>query len=179
MPDPCPVCRGEGRTTGTVEIEVRIPPGIRDGQVLRLAGQGNAGPRNSPPGDLLCLVRIEPHPLFQIRGDDLVLHLPILLSQAVMGDTVDVPTPRGRRKVRIPPGSRTGDVIRIAGEGLPAAGGAKGDLIVVLSVHTPRPDKKMKRLLEEFRELERKNPPREVRNFWRQVERYLHKRKGE
>ncbi|RKY15915.1 MAG: molecular chaperone DnaJ [Planctomycetota bacterium] len=176
--NPCPVCRGSGRRPGVTEIEITIPPGIRDGQVLRLSGQGNVGQQNAPPGDLLCVVRVEPHPLFQVRGDDIVLHLPISLSQAILGDVVEVPTPTSKAKIRIRPGSKTGDVVRVSGEGLPAPGGGRrGDLIVILSVHTPKPNKRMKKLLEEFRELERKNPPAEVEQFRKKVEHYLRKRK--
>ncbi|RKY17865.1 MAG: molecular chaperone DnaJ [Planctomycetota bacterium] len=175
--NPCPACRGSGRKPGITEIEITIPPGIRDGQVLHLSGQGDVGQQNAPPGDLLCVVRVEPHPLFQVRGDDIVLHLPISLSQAVLGDVIEVPTPTSKVKIRIPSGSKTGDVVRVSGEGLPVPGGGiRGDLIVVLSVHTPKPNKKMRKLLEEFRELEREKPPAEVRRFWKEVEHYLHRR---
>jgi len=89
-----------------------------------------------------------------------------------------VPTPTSEAKIRIPPGSKTGDVVRVPREGLPAPGGGRrGDLIVILSVHTPKPNRKMKKLLEEFRELEMRNPPAEVQRFRKEVEHYLRGRK--
>ena len=177
--DPCRKCAGSGLIRSRREIELKVPPGIRDGQTLRLAGEGDAGERNGPPGDLLCVVRVERHPLFDVRGDDVVLQVPVTVSQAVLGGELEVPTPTGVRRVRVRPGTRTGDVERIEGEGLPElGGGGRGDMLVVFSVELPSPDRRVRRLMEELSECEQERPPRVVARFWKEVERYLRNRDG-
>jgi len=117
------------------DIAVRIPPGLADGQVLRLAGQGGAGLNGGPPGDALVEIAVAPHPHFRREGDDIHLELPVTLKEAVLGAKIDVPTVGGRVSLAIPPGSDSGTRLRLRGRGVPAHGGRPaGDQYVTLKV---------------------------------------------
>ena len=130
----------------TRRLTVKIPAGVRDGQRIRLAGQGNPGSNGAPSGDLYLRVRVTPHPLYARDGDDLRMELPVALHEAMLGAEVTVPTPKGRVSLRIPPETQNGRTIRLAGQGMPrgggpwarsdAAGGA-GDLYVTVKVVLP------------------------------------------
>lgn len=117
-------------------MQVRIPPGVREGQLIRVAGKGEAGSRGAP-GDLYLRVRLARHPDFQVRGMDLVTELALAPWEAVLGATVSVPTLDGRVHVRVPAGSKNGQPLRVRGRGLPGADGARGDLYVNLRVDVP------------------------------------------
>ncbi len=135
------------------EIKVKIPPGIRDGNKLRLAGKGEPGPSGAPPGDLYLVVHIKPHPTFRREGDDLHIEKTIKLSEAILGTTIEVPTLLDKpRKVRVPPGTQPGAKIRLRGIGMPSrAAGSPGDLYVTVRVPIPRTlTKAQKRLVEEL-----------------------------
>jgi DnaJ-class molecular chaperone len=120
-------------------IDVDIPPGARDGQVLRLRGKGMA--RVGGPGDALVEIRVRPHPHFTRRGDDIHLEIPISLSEAVLGAKVDVPTPTGPVTMTVPKGVSSGRVLRLKGKGVPRANGTRGDEYVTLKVALPdKPD---------------------------------------
>jgi DnaJ-class molecular chaperone len=120
-------------------IDVDIPPGARDGQVLRLRGKGMAGVGG--PGDALVEIRVRPHPHFTRRGDDIHLEIPISLSEAVLGAKVDVPTPTGPVTMTVPKGVSSGRVLRLKGKGVPRANGTRGDEYVTLKVALPdKPD---------------------------------------
>ena len=131
---------GDGR-----QVEVRIPPGVKDGQVIRLRGQGMEGRRGGPPGDALITVTIAPHGRIQREGKDLRMDLPITLKEAVLGGKVTVPTLSGPITLTIPPNSNSGKTLRLKGKGLPGAGSeAAGDLYVRLAVTLPEaPDAKL------------------------------------
>ena len=117
------------------DLAVRIPPGLNDGQVLRLAGQGGAGLNGGPPGDALVEIAVAPHPHFRREGDDIHLELPVSLKEAVLGAKIDVPTVAGRVSLAIPPGSDSGTRLRLRGRGVPAHGGKPGgDQYVTLKV---------------------------------------------
>jgi len=118
-------------------LAVKIPAGVRDGQRIRLAGQGGLGSGGAPRGDLYLRVRIRPHPLFQREGDDLRLELPVALNEALLGAEVTVPTLKGRVSLRIPPETQNGRTIRLAGQGMPRQTGGFGDLYVTVSVVLP------------------------------------------
>jgi len=118
-------------------LDVTIPPGTRDGQVLRLAGKGESGPRGGEPGDALIEIAVRPHPFFVRDGDDIRLDLPISLSEAILGGKVTVPTPAGPVKTTIPKGANTGKVLRLKGKGVLGRGGRRGDEYLTLQVMIP------------------------------------------
>ncbi|MDE0064252.1 MAG: DnaJ domain-containing protein [Gammaproteobacteria bacterium] len=118
-------------------LQVKIPKGISEGQRIRLAGQGGPGLGGAPAGDLYLDVALAPHPLYEIAGKDLYLHLPVAPWEAALGDTVTAPTPGGKVELRIPAGSQTGSRLRLKGRGLP--GNPPGDQYMVLDIVTPRP----------------------------------------
>jgi curved DNA-binding protein len=121
----------------TRRLSVKIPAGVRDGQRIRLAGQGAPGGGGGPAGDLFLRVRARPHPVFQRDGDDLRMDLPVALHEALLGAEVTVPTLKGRVSLRIPPETQNGRVIRLAGQGMPRATGGHGDLYVTVKVVLP------------------------------------------
>jgi DnaJ-class molecular chaperone len=121
----------------TRRLSVKIPAGVRDGQRIRLAGQGAPGAAGGPGGDLFLRVRVRPHPVFQRDGDDLSLVLPVALHEALLGAEVTVPTLKGRVSLRIPPETQNGRTIRLAGQGMPRPTGGHGDLYVTVKVVLP------------------------------------------
>lgn len=135
--DPCVDCQGSGIQNRTRTINVRIPPGISDGQRIRLAGQGEAGLRGAPSGDLFVTVRVGQDKVFGRAGDDLTLALPVSYSELVLGTTVSVPTLEGRVGVKVPPGTADGRILRVRGRGVPKRGGGAGDLLVTVKVAVP------------------------------------------
>lgn len=154
--NPCGTCSGSGRVVKPRQLTVRIPAGVKDGAVIRVAGRGGAGIAGGPPGDVLVSVHVAPHPLFGRRGDDVTLEVPITYTEAVLGSKVTVPTPRGStRTIKVPSGSTSGRTLRIRGEGAPKRGGGHGDLRVTLRIEVPsRPSREQKRLLEQLAELD-------------------------
>ncbi|MDQ6857692.1 MAG: molecular chaperone DnaJ [Chloroflexota bacterium] len=136
----CTRCRGEGRERKDRDITLTIPAGIDDGQQLRVAGEGEAGMRGGPSGDLYVLIRLKEHATFKREGDDLVHVLRISPAQAALGDELEVPTIDGARAgVRVPPGSQHGQAVRLKGKGVPRLGSSgRGDQLVYLDVVIPR-----------------------------------------
>jgi len=128
-------------------LAVKIPAGVRDGQRIRLAGQGASGSNGAPRGDLYLRIRVRPHPLFQRDGDDLRMELPVAMHEALLGAEVTVPTLKGRVSLRIPPETQNGRTIRLAGQGMPRQTGGFGDLYVTVRVVLPT------KLTDEDREL--------------------------
>ena len=121
------------------EFDVEIPPGVRDGQRIRLAGQGSAGVGGGPSGDLFLRVRLRPHPRFRVEGRDLFVDLPVAPWEAALGAEVPVPTLDGSARVKVPAGSSSGRRLRLRGRGCPARGsGPGGDLYAVVTIHVPR-----------------------------------------
>jgi molecular chaperone DnaJ len=136
--EPCPQCEGTGVTEETARITVTIRPGVRTGSKVRVAGQGAAGERGGPPGDLLLETEVTEHPLVRREGDDLYMDFPITVTEAMLGGEVKVPTFQGDVTVKIPPGSQSGRKMRVKGRGAPSfKGGAQGDLYLVLQVKVP------------------------------------------
>jgi molecular chaperone DnaJ len=133
----CPECRGTGGVTKTRPLTVRIPPGVADGQRVRLAGRGEPGEREGPPGDLYVLVHVRPDSLFGRQGNDLTLTVPISFPEAVLGTDLRVPTLDGAVTLRVPPGTPSGRVLRVRGRGVPHREGGAGDLLVTVDVHIP------------------------------------------
>ena len=137
----------------------RIPRGAIDGQRLRLRGKGGPGTNGGPPGDLYLQIHLEPHPLFRASGHDLDLTVPLTPWEAALGAQVEIPTMEGRVTVKVPPGSKAGQKLRLAGKGLPRPGGGAGDLYAVLEIAVPAHlTEREKRLFEELRETSRFDP---------------------
>ena len=125
---PCPTCDGEGRTRELKHYQVNIPAGVKDGSRIRLAGKGEAGLRGGPPGDLYVITRVQESPVFQRKGDNLEVEVPITVAEAIRGADVEVPTLDGTKKLRVP-GTRHGTVQRLRGEGPPTLGASgRGDI---------------------------------------------------
>ncbi len=151
----CNVCQGEGRIDGKEQIEINIPPGMDSGQTIKISGRGEAGRRGKKAGDLYVRVFVRPHSLFKRKGDDLYISLPISLSQASLGDEIEVPTLEGKRLLmKVPAGTESGRTFRISGKGIPHfSGWGKGDLYVKLEIKLPKKlTKKQKELLEKLKE---------------------------
>jgi molecular chaperone DnaJ len=136
--NPCPECRGAGRVEDEKVLSVKIPPGVDNGDRIRLSGEGEAGPPGSPPGDLYVEVRVRPHDIFVRDGDDLHCEVPIRISQAALGDTVRVPTLNGEAEIRIPAETQTGKVFRLRDKGVKSVRSrTTGDLYCKAVVETP------------------------------------------
>jgi molecular chaperone DnaJ len=152
LTDPCPDCRGTGRGRKKRILTVHVPPGVEEGQVVRIRGEGEPGEAGQLRGDLRCYVRVRPHPLLGRSGSNLVCQVPITYTQAVLGATIEVPTLTGREQVLIPPGTQHGDTVTLKGRGLPnMRTGRKGDQLVQTLIEVPR--KFSKRQEELLREL--------------------------
>ncbi len=155
--DPCPACRGEGRLRRRRQLKVRLPRGIEDGAVIKLAGEGEAGLYGGPPGDLYLRVHILPHDVFERKGKDLYLEVPISVVEAMLGGEIEVPTFEEKVKVKVPRGIQPGDTLALEGKGLPDLhGGKPGDLILRFRVEIPKDlTKRQEELLREFAEIEK------------------------
>ena len=134
---PCDECKGTGVTTRTRTINVRIPPGVEDGQRIRLAGQGEAGLRGAPSGDLYVTVQVRPDKVFARDGDDLTVTVPVSFSELALGTTLSVPTLDGKVGVRVPKGTTDGRILRVRGRGVAKRSGGQGDLLVTVKVAVP------------------------------------------
>jgi molecular chaperone DnaJ len=155
---PCADCGGEGLRPGKREVTVRIPPGIEDGMVLRVRGEGDAAPMGGPRGDLHVEVRVEEDPLLRRDGPDLHVEIPLPYAVAALGGEVDVPTLGGSRVVKVPPATEPGAQIRIRGEGLPVfeSPARKGDLYVHVALDVPHnPGRRLREALEALRAAEK------------------------
>lgn len=166
--DPCATCAGHGAQVVRETIKVRIPAGIPDGGTVRIPGKGNEGYDGSEPGDLYVQVRVAPDPVFRRRGNDLEMILPLTPWEAALGAKVEVPTPDGPVKLKIPPGTSSGTKMRLGGKGVPSIrGGTRGDLYVELQVVVPKTlTDEQRRLYEKLAEVGQPDPraglPKEI-----------------
>jgi molecular chaperone DnaJ len=127
--DPCPTCQGSGAQRTIKKYRVNIPAGVKEGSRVRLAGKGEAGRNGGPPGDLYVITHVGASPVFHRRGDHLEVEVPLTIPEAIRGADVEVPTLNGRKKLRVPPGTKSGTVQRLRGEGPPKPGGKhRGDI---------------------------------------------------
>jgi len=151
---PCADCGGTGRQRKKAELKIKIPAGIDNGMRLRLEGEGEAGEAGAGRGDLYVRVHVKEHKIFNRRNDDLFCQMPVSFSQAALGARVEIPTLDGLREIKVPPGTQSGDVVRVKGLGVPRVGGhGRGELIVRLNVKTPgRLSRKQKDLLKKLAE---------------------------
>ncbi|MFN8641372.1 MAG: molecular chaperone DnaJ [Candidatus Binatia bacterium] len=135
---PCASCGGDGHRMASERLTVRIPAGVETGSRVRVAGKGGPGMGGGPPGDLYIRVAVRPHSLLERRGDDLYLDLPVTVSEAVLGAAIEVPTPDGPVRVKVPALSQAGRQLRVKGRGVPhLRGGGRGDLYLRVVVHVP------------------------------------------
>jgi molecular chaperone DnaJ len=151
--EPCPSCRGEGRTERRRTLRVSMPAGIDEGHQVRLSGEGEAGPRGGPFGNLYVVAHVTPHPRLQRRDTELFLELPLSISQVALGATLTVPTADGEEVIEVKPGTQPGTEIRLRGKGVPhlRRAGVRGDLHVLVDVKIPtKLTKRQRELLAEF-----------------------------
>jgi DnaJ-class molecular chaperone len=155
----CPTCGGTGQVVRPKAIEVTVPAGVRDGSTLRLAGQGGPGMNGGPPGDLYLHIRLRPHPVFTVRGDDLEVELSIAPWEAALGAKAEVPTIDGMVELTIPLGSQCGQRLRLRGLGLNKRRGGRGDEYVRLKIVVQKQlSEEERRLYEELRRVSHFNP---------------------
>jgi molecular chaperone DnaJ len=173
--NPCKTCHGAGRVEKERALSVNIPAGVETGTRIRLAGEGEAGLRGGPSGDLYIFIEVGEHPIFQRDGVNLFCRVPLTLSTAALGGEVEVPTiDGGRSRVKVPPGAQTGKQMRLRGKGMPALrGGHPGDMFIELAVETPvNLTARQKELLREFDKIDADNNPesssffKKVKSFW-------------
>ncbi len=153
--DPCAKCRGEGQIVQEREVEIKIPAGVDSGTRLRVSGEGEAGYKGGPPGDLFVFIQVRSHKLFKREGNDLIYELPVSFTQLVLGSEVEVPTMEGQAVVNIPEGTQPDHVFRLKGKGMPHVRGfGQGDMKVKLKPIVPkRLNKEQKEALAEFARL--------------------------
>jgi molecular chaperone DnaJ len=151
-PRPCEPCSGTGQETRTESVQVRIPPGVSDGDRVRVPAKGNAGMRGGVPGDLYITVSVAPHERFRREGDDVHMVVPIAVHEAALGAKVDIQAPDGTARLRVPPGAQSGQRFRLRERGAPSKrDGRRGDLVVEVRLMLPRVlDERSKELLREF-----------------------------
>ena len=161
----CPVCRGAGVVNHSGPLEIRIKPGTRDGQRIRLAAKGNAGIHGGPPGDLYITIRTGEHPVFRREGDDIYMTVPISAMEAALGAKIEVPTVDGRSQLKVPPGTQSGQKLRLREKGVPSARqeDARGDQIVEVKIIVPEArDLKVRELWQELQKLNPEDPREEL-----------------
>jgi molecular chaperone DnaJ len=161
----CTTCDGTGVVSRTEPLEFRIKPGTRDGQRIRLAGKGNAGTNGGSNGDLFLIIKAGPHPVFTRTGDDIFAAVPVTVSEAALGAKIDVPTIDGRTQLKIPPGTQSGQKLRLREKGVPSAmrEGQRGDQIVEVRIVVPRVhDERSKEILRELARLNPDDPRAEI-----------------
>jgi molecular chaperone DnaJ len=165
--NPCSHCRGTGKTKQTGTITVNIPQGVDTGSRLRLYGEGEYGERGGPPGDLYIVLTVKPHPIFKRENDDIICNVPISFTQAALGSSIDVPSLDGPVKIKVPPGTQTGKILKLRAKGIPSIRtGRRGDELVVLKIETPtKLNKRQRELLEEFAKISGDETMPEKKNF--------------
>jgi molecular chaperone DnaJ len=165
---PCPRCHGTGSVRTPVTFEVRIPPGVDTGSRVRVPGKGNAGIQGAPPGDLFIVTEVEPHPVFERKGDNIYVKLPVSVTEAALGAKVEVPTIDGQSTIKIHPGTQSGQKLRLRGKGAPSlresSGQLRGDQFVEVQVIVPRvSDERTKEILRELARLNPEDPRRDLK----------------
>ncbi|MFS8104806.1 molecular chaperone DnaJ [Lentzea alba] len=159
--DPCPECGGDGVSTRTRTLTVRIPSGVDDGQRIRLAGQGEPGRNGGPTGDLFVRVHVNPHSVFGRQGNDLTLTAPMTFSELALGTTLTVPTLDGKVTLKVPAGTASGRVLRARGKGITKRDGTAGDLLITLEVAVPNNlSSEARKALEAYADVTKDHDPR-------------------
>ncbi len=179
-PEDCPRCKGKGRVPTPRQVSVKVPAGIQDGQIIRVAGEGEPGMspdgKAGPRGDLHVVVRIPEHPVFVREAEHLILKMPVSYSQAALGATLRVPTLDGQeREIDLPAGSQHGEMLRLAGQGLPRLrSNGRGDLAVLTLIEVPKKlTSRQKELLRELAGTEDHDVMPETKGFWNRIKEHL------
>ncbi len=176
--DPCRSCAGAGQVRKERALSVQVPPGVETGTRIRLAGEGENGPRAAAPGDLYIFLDVQPHPIFERDGPNLYCRIPVPMTTAALGGEIEAPTlDGGRTRVKVPPGVQSGKQLRLRGKGMPALQRAgTGDLYIELAVETPvNLTRRQEELLREFEDQGRNNSPEnqdffsKVKDFWERM----------
>jgi molecular chaperone DnaJ len=179
--DPCSACSGAGRVTKERNLAVNIPPGVEDGTKVRLAGDGEAGLRGGPPGDLYIFLSLKPHAFFQRDGSDIFCRVPISMTTAALGGQVEVPALDGSAtRVKIPEGTESGKQFRLKGKGMPVLRStAVGDMYIQVDVETPKKlTRRQRELLEEFERESHKGTSPESAGFFARVKEFFEGKGG-
>jgi len=164
---PCPTCGGSGWLRKPESFEVRIPPGVDTGSRVRVPGKGNAGVNGGPAGDLYIVTEVEPHPIFERKGDNIYVKVPVTVAEAALGAKVEVPTLLGPSTIKIPPGTQSGQKLRIREKGAPSLRSeARGDEFVEVQVVVPHvADERTKEILRELARLNPEDPRQELKKY--------------
>jgi molecular chaperone DnaJ len=170
---PCGKCKGSGRVPRKRTVTIKVPPGVHEGQGIRVAGEGEPGQGGGPNGDLYCYVRIKTHEYLERDGNNLIAVVPITFTQAVLGTTIDVPSLDGTKQLRIPPGTQYGSLFRIRGQGLPdIRSGRTGDQLVQITIETPTNlNDRQEELLREFAQTENIDVSPKAQGFFEKLKR--------
>ena len=165
---PCPKCHGTGAVRAPETFDVRIPPGVETGSRVRVPGKGNAGAQGGPPGDIYIVTEVEPHPLFERKGDNIYVKLPVTITEAALGAKVDVPTLDGMSTIKIPPGHTERAEIADPRKGAPtlrdSSGEKRGDEFVEVQVMVPHvADERTKEILRELARLNPEDPRKDLK----------------
>jgi len=173
--DPCSKCKGSGRVPKKRTVTIKVPPGVHEGQGIRVSGEGEPGRSGGPNGDLYCYVRIKPHEFLERDGNNLIAVVPIAFAQASLGATIDVPSLNGPQQLKIPAGTQYGSVFRIRGQGLPEMrSGRKGDQLVQVTIETPTNlNARQEELLREFAQTENANVSPKTQSFFEKLKRHF------
>jgi len=161
----CTLCHGEGRMEKVIRIRVRIPAGVEDGSKVRITGKGNSGPRGGQAGDLIITIQVAPHKVFRRQGQNLEINLPITFSEAALGSRIEVPTLEGTAMLKVPPGTLSGQKLRLKGLGFAnPKSKSSGDMIVEIKiVPPPTKDMRVRELLKELEKVAPYNPRQGIR----------------
>jgi molecular chaperone DnaJ len=173
--DPCPNCRGAGRTPSTAKLQVDVPPGVESSMWLQLRNQGELGDLGAPRGNLRIQIVVRKHPFFERRRNDLICQVPISFAQATLGAEVQVPTLEGPDRLAVPRGTQSGEILRIKGRGMPdISGRVRGDELVEVVVETPRTlTPRQEELLREFAEIEHTQVSPRRKSFFEKLRDYF------
>ncbi len=178
--NPCNSCSGSGRQQRERSLSVNIPAGVETGTRIRLSGEGEAGVRGGPTGDLYIFIEVQPHTIFEREGPNIYCHVPVAMTKAALGGEIEVPTiDGGKSRVKVPAGSQSGTQMRLKGKGMPGLRNtAKGDLFLEISVETPvNLSAKQTELLKEFESMGQDNSPKS-QNFFGKVKGFWESMKG-
>jgi molecular chaperone DnaJ len=173
--DPCPQCRGNGRQRRKRVLSVHVPAGVYEGQVVRIAREGEPGQNGMERGDLRCYIRIQPHPFLMRHENSLICQVPVSFPQAALGANIEVPTLAGKESLAVPAGSQHGDALRLKGRGLPdPRSGRKGDQLIQLLVEVPRKlTARQKELLKEFGAADQGDALPAQKSFFEKLKKYF------
>lgn len=167
----CGDCRGDGRIRGDHELEIEIPAGVATGNYLTIQGEGNAGPKGGPAGDVIVIIEEKEHEYFERNGDDIIYELPISFSQAALGDKVKVPTLDGSAEIEIAPGIQSGKILRMRSKGMPhLRQNLRGDQLLRIRVWTPtKLNKEERAIFKKLQENENMQPPKSIRSVFEKL----------